>query len=319
MDVSTRFVVFQALIAVPFALGAVATRSLVLRDPARTTKKLVTVNLVILEPLVAFWSTWGIELTGDLVFLPVSGVFLVAAGLVFGLLGARVLGLEGRGRATFHISAALANHGFTMGAFLCFLLLGERGLGLASIFLSYFMPLVFLVIFPYARLSSGSKAVGAGGVGDLVLNVRNMPLYAVAAAVALSASGFSRPPAAFPLDTLVMASIALYYLTLGLTFEVPAFISSLRANAVLAFIKFAAVPAVTLILLASVELDRGVETVILVESFMPAAIYSVVASVLFDLDAALASAMFVTNTVVFLVVVLPAMWCARGAMAALIG
>jgi predicted permease len=38
---------------------------------------------------------------------------------------------------------------------------------------------------------------------------------------------------------------------------------------------------------------------------MPVAVYSVVSSILFDLDSDLASAMFVINTLVFLFLILP--------------
>jgi len=72
-------------------------------------------------------------------------------------------------------------------------------------------------------------------------------------------------------------------------------------------VRFLMIPALALILLGLIPLDADIETVILIEAFMPAAVYSVMASVLFDLDTKRASSLFVFNTIVFLGVVLPLM------------
>ena len=71
------------------------------------------------------------------------------------------------------------------------------------------------------------------------------------------------------------------------------------------------VPAATFAVLSVVNLDSQVEKVILVQSFMPAAIYSVVASVLFDLDTRLSSNLFVLNSLIFLLLVLPLLFMFR--------
>jgi hypothetical protein len=145
-----------------------------------------------------------------------------------------------------------------------------------------------------------------------------MPFYAVVGSVILLSLGIQRPGLAFPVDLFIIVSMALYYFTLGLNFEMPSFFTSGRENAALAGIKFILVPAVTLLILAAVHLDPALEAVILLQAFMPAAIYSVVASVLYELDAALASNMFVWNTLIFLAGVLPAIFLFRDTITALI-
>ena len=192
-----------------------------------------------------------------------------------------------------------------MGGFLCYLLLGERGLALSFIFISYFMPFIFLVIFPYARLVQAGARSGPTFIRDFVLNPQNMPLYALMAAIILRMLGCVRPTVFFPTDILLMISISLYYFTLGVNFTVRDLWAFNRDNVLLCLVRFLMVPALALIILARLSLDAGIETVILIEAFMPAAVYSVVASVLFDLDAKRASSLFVFNTVVFLACVLP--------------
>ena len=148
MAILTRFVLFQALIILPFIIGMAGKGRFRIENPSAFTKRLIRVNLMVFEPVIALWSTWGLVLAGGLIVLPLAGLSLVVVGMLLGGFFRRLIGLTGKKGATFLISSSLANHGFTMGAFLCYLLIGEQGLGLAFIFLSYFMPFIFLVIFP---------------------------------------------------------------------------------------------------------------------------------------------------------------------------
>lgn len=305
MDSVARFILFQAVIIAPFSLGFFTKRRYA--HPETLTKGLIRANLTVFEPLIVFWSIWGLEMNMELWFLPVSGVLMVLAGMAIGAVLARIRGLAERPRATFIISSSLANHGFTMGGFLCYLLLGEKGLALSFIFISYFMPFIFLVIFPYARLAQTGARSHPGFIKDFVLNRQNMPLYALMAAIALRLFGCDRPAVYFPTDMLLMISIGLYYFTLGVNFALRDLWAYNLDNLLLCLVRFFMVPSLAALALSWVRLDPGIETVILIEAFMPAAVYSVMTAVLFDLDAKRASSMFVFNTVVFLLGVLPAL------------
>jgi len=197
MSPIVKYLIFQAVIIGPFAAGYFLKRRF--GDPAGASRRIVRTNLIFIEPLIALWSIWGLRVSADLLALPLGGLALVLMGLGFGIVIARAMRLEGKTGATFIVSASLANHGFTMGGFICYLLLGERGLGYSFIFISYFMLYIYLVIFPYARRASRKE-------GDTVspltyfLDLQNMPLFAVIAALILGATGISRPDAAFPVN-----------------------------------------------------------------------------------------------------------------------
>jgi len=317
MGITSRYLLFQILIILPFVSGMVTKKLYRFRDLPAFTKRLIRINLILIEPLIALWSTWGLRLKADLVLLPIAGIFLVATGMAFGMAFRNLLGLSGKKGATFLISSSLANHGFTMGAFFCYLLIGERGLGLAFLFLAYFMPYIFLIIFPYARKVSKGQHIDLSFARDFFLSLQNMPLFAIFLALILLAFGMTRPAVAFPIDILIIISMVLYYFTLGLNFEMPEFFSSGKENAILASIKFLLVPSFTIFILKFLQLDPAMETVILIQSFMPAAIYSVVASVLFDLDSGFASNLFVWNTLLFLLGVLPMLFLFRNLLLAL--
>jgi predicted permease len=311
METTSRFILFQILIIVPFISGVILKKIYTFKDLQSFTKRLIRINLIFLEPAIALWSTWGLSLTREMIFLPLSGLVLVMTGMLLGKRCLKPLGLTGKRGAAFLISSSLANHGFTMGAFFCYLFLGEKGLGLAFLFLSYFMPFIFLVIFPYARKVSSGKKPGLASVKEFFLTLQNMPFFAILSALLLIFSGFRRPGIIFPTDILIITSMILYYFTLGLNFEMPTFFRSGRENLALCLIKFLIIPFLTFFILNIMNPDPSVATVIFIQSFMPVAIYSVVASVLFDLDPGFSSNLFVWNTIIFLTCILPVLFVFR--------
>ena len=314
MSTTLRFFIFQIMIIVPFVSGTIIRKRLV-HGPG-STKRLIRINLIIIEPIIILWSIWGMSLSWDIVMLPISGLFLALIAMASGWIFVPLLKLRRKRRASFIISSSLANHGFTMGTFLCYLFLGENGLGLSFIFLSYYMLYIFTVIFPYARMVSTSQRYSLSFLKDFLLNLQNMPLAAIVVGLMLHALHIQRPGVYFPIDILIIVSIAVYYFTLGINFTTSNVFSAARETLALSAIKFVMVPAATFAVLSIVNLEGNVETVILLQSFMPAAIYSVVASVLFDLDTRLASNLFVMNSLIFLVFVLPILFVFRGVLLA---
>lgn len=309
MSPPARFLLFQFMIIAPFIAGMVFRKRISsVRD---LTRRLIRFNLVVIEPFIAIWSIWGLDLRWDMAVLPLSGLILVIASMALGRLALPAVSLEGRSKATFLISSSIANHGFSMGTFLCYFFFGETGLGLSFLFISYFLIYIFTVIFPYAR-SVSSPERGRLGILTYLLDIQNLPLLAVVAALVLHFFHISRPGVYFPIDILMMISIAVYYFSLGVSFTTTRVFSFLRENVALSFIKFMAVPGITIGILALANLDPQIEAVIVIQSFMPVAIYSVVASVLFDLDEVLASNLFVFNTLFFLLIVLPLLFVFKG-------
>ncbi len=304
MNPTVKFIVFQALIVLPFAAGYVAKRRM--SDPGALAKKIVTANLVTIEPVVALWSIWGLALTPGLVLLPLSGVAMVLLGMALGYAALPLLHLSGRSRATFLITASLVNHGYTMGGFICYLVLGEQGIALSFIFISYFMLYLYLVIFPFARISGRSDNAPLPFLKFFVSH-RNLPLYAIIAAIILQLAGIPRPAVAMPVEYLLMASVAAYYFSLGINFSFSDLRDIIPETAVVSVIKFALVPLIIITVCYFVPMDSAVRTVIIIESCMPAAVYSVITAILFDLDSRLASGIFVVNTIIFILFVLPAL------------
>lgn len=310
MTTLSKFIFFQILILVPFITGyKVRDR---LSKPEIISRNLIKFNLIFIDPVIVFWTVWGLAIEKEMIFLPLSGLFLVVLGLGLGFLFLPILKLEMKRSVTFLISSSLANHGFTLGGFLCYIFLGEQGLGLAFIFISYFMIYLFLFIFPFANLATQREMALARNIRALIFTLRNMPLYAIFLVLVLHLIGIARPAIAFPVDLFLIISIALYYVSLGMSFNFHDVKDIKREYLILSLIKFMLVPLITLLILMQIDLARPIRAVIAIQSFMPVAIYSVVTSILFELDSRLASGLFVINTMIFLMVVLPVMFILRG-------
>lgn len=310
MNLEFKFIIFQLIIILPFLAGLYIKKHI--ENPLKISKKIILLDLVILEPIIIFWVIWGLSLERDQFFLPLAGLIMVTIGFFLGKLSLPLINADGKTRTSFLISSSLANHGFTMGGFICYLLAGEKGLALSAIFLIYFMPYTILVIFNFARLNSSGN--GKLKMKEYILNFQNLTLAAAVAAVLLNLSGIKRTEINFPIDPVVMAAVTLNYFVLGININIST-LKYLRADHyIIAAIKFLIIPVITSIVLQIVDLDRDIEKIILIQSFMPAAVYSVMTSILFDLDTELSSSIFIINTVIFIVLVLPLLFMFNAAM-----
>ncbi len=296
-----KFIIFQLCIWVPIIAGAYLSGKKYVNVHV-LSQRLITINLVSLESFIVLWTIWGLELTRDLIMLPLAGVVEVGIGLVAGILASVLAHIKGIQKHTFIISSSLANHGFTMGGFLCYLFLGEKGLALSFIFIMYFMPYVIMVIFSYARYAGTGTPFS---FTRYILTPQNMPLYAVCAALLLHYFGIKRPLITIPLDTMLAMSLTIYYFSMGIYFKFRNIKSFMNAHILLAVIKFIMVPLCMFLLLMLSQLPGDIKTVIQLQSFMPAAIYSVITAILFNLDKEMATSMFVVNTVIFSAVIMP--------------
>jgi predicted permease len=311
MDPHLKFVILWIIIIIPFISGTRIKKSF--RSPQSAAKFLIRLNLIFLEPFILFWTIWGLSVRGGLAILPVAGVFTVLAGFIAGKLVISILKIEGIKADSYIISSSLSNQGFTLGGFICYIVAGETGLGLASIYAVYFLPLVFGFIFPFAGFASkkhkgempGREIFSLSEFVKFFFDLRNLPLAGIIAAIILQLNGIKRPDIYFPLDPMLFTAIIIYYFTLGLNFRSGQVRAYKREQVSLAVSKFIILPLLTYIILKFLDLNDTVETVILIQSFMPAAIYSVLTSILFDLDSDFTSGLFVVNSVFFLVIVLP--------------
>ena len=313
MSFAAKFVTIISLIVLATGAGYLARRTGLL--PERAATWVMTFVVIGGYPPVAFLSIWAAKLRASDAALPAMGAVHVAAMMLVGLAVARGLEKTKPERGLFAIASSVANNGSTLGGFVLFLLFGEMGLALSSIYCLMFMPVIVLLVYPVARHHSpeAPRMPLAKLYLRSIFDLRSIGMVTTACGIVLSAMGVARPAFVAEyhvVDVLIFLLVAAAYFGIGLRLHVSQFGASKRHIVALACVRFGCGLAVGSALLALTRLTpwpltglRG--SVFLVQAFVPTAVMTVAAANMFGLNPRRASVLFVSNTVLYLVVVLP--------------
>jgi predicted permease len=315
---TTRLIVFLAFSLLCLGLGYVARR----RNWAPESLS----RPIHLHTLIWFWSPvslltfWHLPLdergATDLMWIMgAQPVLMIAGGGLMALLMRRSKAPSPQ-RGVMVLGAALSNHGFTLGAYLCYALLRppEDALGLGIAYVTSMQVFMVLIFYPVARHYGAEPAGSLSRVMlDSFWTLRAVPLYAALIGFLLNISGLRRPDwieQTQIIHLLFFASAAGAYGGIGLRLYMQDWRSNLSRHALLASVQFAFLPLASLALISMAitvptEPSSLATSVILLEAFTPAAINMVIVANLFHLDARLASQLWTINTLTFIAVVLP--------------
>ncbi|MFA6134591.1 MAG: AEC family transporter [Phycisphaerae bacterium] len=314
MLISSKFLVMVALIVASGAGGYACRRLRLAGD--RLAEGLMTVVLVFGYTSVGFLSIWTMRLQATDAWLPSLGILHILVVTLIGVIVARLMRLGHEETGIFGIASGASNIGFTMGGFVIYLLLGEAGLGLASIYSQVLAPMTVLLYYPMARHYAAAGSAGPS-LGRLMLrnllDWRSLPLPATIVAVVLSVRAVPRPAIVSQwnlVDVLMFLVTAMAYFAIGLRLHLGHVRRIWRMIAALAVVRFPLAAGAGLLLVAATALTpwplTGVaRDVYLIESFVPTAVTMVGVANMFRLQPAEASVLFVTNTALYLALVLP--------------
>jgi predicted permease len=284
-------------------------------------KKLMTVVLVCLNWPIALLVIWRMQLTTQLVWLPIVGVILMLTMTAFSAAVFSFFRLDQKSRLTLILAGALSNLGYTGGAFVCYALFGAEGLGLANLYLVLWIPTVYLVFFPILKARELQIDRSEGGLRlSQILDARCLAIPAVISAIVLNLTNVRFPAFVSRLhiiDIFVYAASSLAFFAIGLRIKVSRLKNYVYLYFPLVGVKFVVTPVVALLLvglLGSVGRDLSglVREVIIVLSVTPSAVVMVTISNVFDLDGPLASALWVVTTGIFAVIVAPVLFFVFG-------
>jgi predicted permease len=306
MNPIVRFFIFQMIIVLSFIGGAFIKKKS--EKAEKYIEHILSLNLRVLEPLITFWSSWKLAISSHLLLLPFAGFSIVLFGFIFGKILAPLLHKDERSKLTFAVSSSISNQGFTMGAFICYIFLGEQGLGLAVVFMTYFPFWVYCFMFTYVRIKREHHRVTPLFILSSLFKFHNMPLFAVLLSIFLNAVGVHRPAIHINLDYILFPTVGLYFLMLGLSFEFNAISRYLKEAAIVSALRFVLLPLLVGAAVFSVNIPHAYRSVILLQSVMPVGVFSVVTANLFKLNVPLASALFVINTILFIILFVPAIY-----------
>ncbi len=263
-------------------------------------------------PLITWLSVWPIAIESRFTLLPVIQIlsFLVVLLISVGL--SRFHGLGKTDRGTFVLACALSNQGYTMGGLVCYFLFGAIGLGLSRIYIAFWPPLIVLVLFPLANSYSGRSGKKSMGpvIFEGIWHVRSLSMVGLGMGIAFSLLKVPYPrwtETYHLLKILVLAATFVSFGVIGLSLHPDHIRKYSGLYLSQGFVKFIIAPLLSLLLIVLFGLKARElpGAVALIQGFMPAAVNSVLIGNLFGLNTRMASALFVVNTAIFLVLVLP--------------
>ena len=308
------FAIILAGLFLGYALQTLAVRG-VIRLPLSIDalrKGLQRAALLFVNPVAIVGATWIVSIRdAALVALPFIGLFAIVTGGVLALGAARVLHLPPKKTGSLFCCGSFTNIG-SIGALVCYMFLGEPGFALVPIYKIFEELSYYSTGFPIAKYYSGSSL--AEGRWDRVKSLARDPLIIVSVSSlllggALNLGGLERPAIYGTVNAVFIPLQAFMLLvSVGLALRFRKVGNYLRESAVVAAIKFAAVPALACSLaygLGFGAIDGGLPLkVVLILSSMPVAFNALIPPSIYDLDLDLANSCWFVTTAL-LAIVLP--------------
>ena len=199
-------------------------------------------------------------------------------------------------------------------SFVCYALFGTIGLGLANIFLVFWWPVIYFVFFPLLKIYE-MRTSGPDIKHDLkqILDPRFLVIPAVIVALILNLTNVKYPQLInklYLVDIFVYIASSLSFFSIGLRLKVSRLKNYINLYFPLIAVKFVITPALAFLLLwilaaTGQNLDPLAQKVIIVLSLTPSAVLMVTMSNVFDLDAPLASALWVVTMAIFAIIIVP--------------
>ena len=273
----------------------------------------------------ALIALWRLPLTlGNLWIVVIETAVIVLPALLMIPLARRFGGSRGK-VGVLAVAAGVGNIGWTLGAYICFILIDPPGEALAVAGTAAAVLAVVNVLAMYPIASHFGELSGGLTLGKLMLRslfmLPALPLYAGAVGVALSAT------TPFPewlidyylVDVVLLTVAGGGYLGVGMRLRLGGGLAYIRQHALLAAFTFGVTPAITLGLIAlagatAAPMSATAVRVMLVEGLMPTGVSCIIMANIFHLDTRLAASLWLWNTLIFLAAILPGLliWLGPG-------
>lgn len=270
--------------------------------------KITRVIIRIVSPAILVLSFWSIKLSGlKILTLPFVGLGVSVMCILPAFVYTQRLKFDRPKAGAFIISSLFSNVGYPLGAFLCFILFGERGFGLALIYCLYWSALFYSAGF-YIASKYGAKVAEKCRTSDVGHQpkeageeIKAFPVAGMVIGLLLNLTGISRPVIFSNLNSaLIPISTAGFLFSSGLTLRFSRLKQHIRPALFISFIKFLYAPLIGFTLASLLGygdiMDGVALKVVLIESCMPVAISCMIIPQLFGLDQDLANSLWLWTT-----------------------
>jgi len=294
----------------PIALGYVLhVRGIVTRQQ---TQALITFNVRVMYTLLAFLAFWSLNITAELFWIvPVSLLlfffpYWMGLGMSRGVKDPAV-------RGPFVISAMLGNVG-SLGGLMAFLILGQSGFAISQIATVVQTTLLVVYCFPvcqkYSDLASaGNSPVRKRSLRELLLTWNQISVLGMVLGGVFSVCGVHQPESLSTVfKALIHIACWINFLPVGLLIDFKAALPYMRLVSSLIPIKFLLAPAVIWAVCEVVFNDPLITRTLVILAATPTAINAVLSSALYGLKKDVAIASFIGTSVLFCLIVGPALF-----------
>ena len=312
-EINARLIYLGTDLILPLIVGYLLYQRRLLSDAA--VNLLIRINVVVFFTLLSLFSFWALPLTRDLLILPAFFAFII---LFPGFISWRFLGRRFHSpidRGTHLISALLSNIG-TLGGICAYIIYGERGFAYAQIGGACQNLILVLLAFPAAQYyyllhkNRGRRARLEGrGFFGLLVSWNQISILGMAAGLLLNAGGVVRPPVlsdAFGCLIHVSAWFAMLPVGSLINFRRARHFVYLTLDMI--FLRFLLVPLVTFFAARLIISDPLVRNALVIFASVPAAINATLTARLYQLNVDYTIAVFLVTTVLYLIVLFPAVF-----------
>jgi len=268
------------------------------------SKPIQRITTAVLAPPVTFLSMWSLKVYGaDILGVPLVGAAVCLAGLAVAYLMARLLRLSRPATGAF-ISAGGWSNTFLLGGYLAFLLYGNQGFALMSLYNIPNMPIFYLVGFAVAgAFSPNRQAVSLRAMlRDFFTDpVCVLPNIGLLLGLAVNLTGVQPGAWIDTVNTYMLPSftvLAMFAVGMTMTFSrMGHYWRPLLGQSLIKYIMWPAITfAVILLIGGNLRSDPVTFRVLMLLSFMPVAMQAMLISNLFDLDMELVNSLWLGTT-----------------------
>lgn len=307
---TSKILVSSLDLLLPIAVGYLLKRQSYLRDGF--FNKMILNNILVVYPLLSFLCFWVLPLSRELIWLPVMGILM-------GLVPGAVASWRSKAKYTspldqggYVMSAILSNLG-TIGGLCVFLLYGERGYAYQQLVVLSQYILMFMFCYPlaqrYYEQAQNNVRQHSVSLRSVLFSRNQLAVVGILLGVVLQLTGVERPDSLSGVSSfLVHLGAWTALIPVGYSMDFARIRAHCRELVDLAVIKFAVSPLI-LYLIALLLIDNEIMRYsLIILSFTPTAVNAVITARIYQLNLHLTMAAFILTTLLFLVVIYPALF-----------
>ncbi len=313
-----QFVIFMLFGLATLVLGYAARRRGWLDESLSRPIHFHTVTWI--WSAVALLSIWRMPIDPETAWLLVIvPAMVIVPALVAIPLARWWLGNDRNAIGVMAISAGVSNTGSTMGAFLCYVMLDppEASRGYGIVYVTIMAAFGIIVLYPMAAHFAPHEQGVPKSISRLMLKsficLPALSMYTAIVGVILSITHVPFPQwiTDYKIITVMFYAASFGgYLGIGLRLRLGNPMQYFKHHLFLVFIRFTFAPLLAWLIIQAIQqtpwaINPVMVRAIILESYMPAAVFSVMTANLFHLDVRLASATWLVNTLLFVVLPLP--------------